>query len=742
MKKLTRSKKNLTPVTLPALALLMVVTAVYFTFVGGGATAVTAAEPYTSGNSPLAWIVPENVSNEPWYDNTTGIAASPLNGAVTVAWEQRDEVAPNDFGRIRQASNGSVGGAFNLETVDEAAWKQIGNVEVAADSQGRRHMVYFRYSGSGSTCGKYAIVEANGDLASVETIPDSCKNNPNWFKVTGIAIGPDDTAHVLLGSNNNYITYFARTSAGQWPVRNELITGEGNPANNMGITASSNGVVMASWLAYPPGSTTADIFTGTRISAGNWQVEDISESCCTGCEGNSLTYQLSIAADNSGGIRVAWIDEECPHTSPRNTDVYYREWKPGTGWNNQPLVLAVGGEDGSQQYWVGITVDSLGKAHIVYGTDAGRGRDDYTLGYTSGSGTVFQPEAHPFEDLFGGAYLKDPSIAHSPGYVHVSFTSDYDDPQKDAYYAHNTIPDSTPTPTATNTPAFTATPVPTNTPEATNTPEPTATSTPRACIDRFEDVCPSDYFYTPALALDDDHVMSGYESPPQCLNDIGQPCFKPYNNITRGQASKIITLGASLPANLEGAPHFTDVPDDSTFYTFIEYAYNAGVVTGYPCGGPGEPCVDNKPYFRPNVDLTRGQISKMVAIAFNFGEPVTTQTFEDVPRNSTFYQWIERMAARGIIGGYPCGAEIEPCVEPDNRPYFRPNNNIIRGQAAKIVYLARQQPPPTATPAPTNTSVPTSTNTAIVPTSTAVSSATSTSIIPTITITIVAGSRP
>ena len=46
------------------------------------------------------------------------------------------------------------------------------------------------------------------------------------------------------------------------------------------------------------------------------------------------------------------------------------------------------------------------------------------------------------------------------------------------------------------------------------------------------------------------------------------------------------------------------------------------------------------------------------------------------------------MAARGIIGGYPCGGPFEPCVAPGNRPYFRPNNNATRGQMSKIATLA------------------------------------------------------
>jgi hypothetical protein len=55
-----------------------------------------------------------------------------------------------------------------------------------------------------------------------------------------------------------------------------------------------------------------------------------------------------------------------------------------------------------------------------------------------------------------------------------------------------------------------------------------------------------------------------------------------------------------------------------------------------------------------------------------------------VPPGQTFYLWIERMAGRGIINGYPCGGPFEPCISPANRPYFRPNNNATRGQMAKI----------------------------------------------------------
>jgi len=63
----------------------------------------------------------------------------------------------------------------------------------------------------------------------------------------------------------------------------------------------------------------------------------------------------------------------------------------------------------------------------------------------------------------------------------------------------------------------------------------------------------------------------------------------------------------------------------------------------------------NRPYFRPYKDVTRGQLSKITSGAAGWTATPTAQTFEDVPPGSTFSLWIERMAARGIIGGYPCG---------------------------------------------------------------------------------------
>jgi hypothetical protein len=203
----------------------------------------------------------------------------------------------------------------------------------------------------------------------------------------------------------------------------------------------------------------------------------------------------------------------------------------------------------------------------------------------------------------------------------------------------------------------------------------------------YTDVLPDSTFYPFIQELTCRAIVNGYPcgSPGEPCDPQNRPYFRPANNVTRGQLSKIVALSASLPL-ITGTQTFEDVPVGSTFHSFIESLYNAGAINGYPCGSTGEPCIapDNRPYFRPNATSTRGQISKIVAITAGFLDPTTNQTFEDVPVGSAFHLWIGNLASRNIINGYPCGSTGEPCIAPDNRPYFRPSSNVTRGQMSKI----------------------------------------------------------
>jgi hypothetical protein len=227
--------------------------------------------------------------------------------------------------------------------------------------------------------------------------------------------------------------------------------------------------------------------------------------------------------------------------------------------------------------------------------------------------------------------------------------------------------------------------LPTDTPTQQATPSVTATAT--ACVlGDIPDLPPDSTFYPYARCLLCRGIMSLYPcgGPGEPCDPQNHPYFRPSALSTRGQLAKVVSLAAGFNEPVSGQT-FEDVLPGSTFYVYIERMSERGLVSGYPCGGAGEPCgPENRPYFRPGDYNTRGQLTKLVSNAANFVEPPVGQTFEDVLPGATFYTFTERLAGRNIMGGYPCGGAGEPCG-PESRPYFRPGNNVTRGQTAKIV---------------------------------------------------------
>ncbi|HYO48514.1 MAG TPA: S-layer homology domain-containing protein [Chloroflexia bacterium] len=209
----------------------------------------------------------------------------------------------------------------------------------------------------------------------------------------------------------------------------------------------------------------------------------------------------------------------------------------------------------------------------------------------------------------------------------------------------------------------------------TATPTRTATATPTGCALQFYDVPPSHTFYPYVRCLACKGIIGGY-------SDYS---FRPNNLLTRDQIAKMVSNSAGFNEP-PGTQIFEDIPPTHAFYDYIQRLANRGIMTGYPCGGAGEPCVEphNRPYFRVGTFTTRGQIAKIVAQAKGYTDPVQGQRVEDVPPSNAFYLYIERLASRGIMGGYPCGTlPNEPCGIT-NRPYFRWGNNATRGQTTKI----------------------------------------------------------
>src|SRR5207249_5479762 len=126
---------------------------------------------------------------------------------------------------------------------------------------------------------------------------------------------------------------------------------------------------------------------------------------------------------------------------------------------------------------------------------------------------------------------------------------------------------------------------------------------------------------------------------------------------------------------------FTDVHETDYFYEPVRYLYCRGVISGYADGT-----------FKPYNLTTRGQLAKIVVLAEGWAiYTPPTPTFQDVPTNHTFYQYIETAYHQGIISGYTCGVG---CLE------FRPGANVTRAQLCKIIVLAEAwmiYTPPTPT---------------------------------------------
>jgi len=184
----------------------------------------------------------------------------------------------------------------------------------------------------------------------------------------------------------------------------------------------------------------------------------------------------------------------------------------------------------------------------------------------------------------------------------------------------------------------------------------------------FSDVNSTDYFAQAVRYLYCHGAISGYSGG----------TFRPYNNTTRGQLSKIVVLAREWPLQTPtGTPTFRDVPSTNPFYPYIETAYSRSIISGYSCGSG---CLE----FRWGNNVTRAQLTKVVVLAMGWEvTPPGAPTFRDVPATDPFYGYMETAYAHGIISGYSCGTA---CLE------FLPSNNATRGQIGKIVYSAITSP--------------------------------------------------
>ncbi len=172
----------------------------------------------------------------------------------------------------------------------------------------------------------------------------------------------------------------------------------------------------------------------------------------------------------------------------------------------------------------------------------------------------------------------------------------------------------------------------------------------------FPDVPVSNPYYLQISGLISNGVITGY----------GDGTFRPDASVNRGQLAKMIVLAYGLTPNGDIIGHFTDVPANNPYYSYVETAYSLGVVSGYRDGS-----------FHLYSNVTRAQLAKMVvqALGLTITNP-TKASFTDVATNSTFYRYIETANANGLLTG-------------DEDGTFKPGALVSRGEAAQVLDQSR-----------------------------------------------------
>jgi hypothetical protein len=432
------------------------------------------------------------------------------------------------------------------------------------------------------------------------------------------------------------------------------------------------GPVSASWLVVQPYASPTATATGTPPTATpTLTTPPTSTPTSTPCS----APEIQNGGFETGSFTPGWTileTEPAPVVSTAHAHSGTHAAFLGSLPNNEPT----GNSSIYQQFNVPASGGTLSFWYYPYSRD--NIQFDWQDAYiTDVNGNILATVLHVLEgtetwtnvtynlDAYAGQTLRVEFLVHQDGAGDVAFM--YVDDVMVLEPCATPVPG---TPTSTNTPVVTAISTSTDTPLVTAT---APVSTPTACPVQFIDVPEGSTFYPYIRCLACRGIVSGY----------ADGTFRPQDNVTRGQLSKIVSNSADFQEP-PGAQQFEDVAVGSTFYDFVWRLASRGYISGYPCGGPGEPCgPTNLPYFRPNSNATRGQISKIVSNVAGFIDPPGAQLFEDVLPGSTFYDFIQRLASRGIINGYPCGGSGEPCG-PNNLPYFRPNDNATRGQTSKI----------------------------------------------------------
>ena len=172
----------------------------------------------------------------------------------------------------------------------------------------------------------------------------------------------------------------------------------------------------------------------------------------------------------------------------------------------------------------------------------------------------------------------------------------------------------------------------------------------------FKDVSSSNEFYEYITNLADRGIIHGY----------GDDTFRPTLEVRRDHAAKIIAGVLGLDTKNVANPQFTDVPATHAHYNEIAAIKEAGIISGDGYGN-----------FLPEKALTRGEMAKIIANAFDLKVPAGSTTPLTDIKGNMFEEYITALYVNGVTKG-----------TGDNT--YKPSDIVTREQLAAFVVRAEE----------------------------------------------------
>lgn len=148
--------------------------------------------------------------------------------------------------------------------------------------------------------------------------------------------------------------------------------------------------------------------------------------------------------------------------------------------------------------------------------------------------------------------------------------------------------------------------------------------------DKFSDVDYTKEYGAAVKDLAERRIIKGY----------ADGTFKPFADVTRGQASKILAGLLGLDTKNVKDPQFTDVKPSNEYYGAIAALESEGIISGFADGS-----------FGVNQAITREQLARMLTTAYHLESTGQTLPFKDIVKYSDAYYAVAPLFENNITKG-------------------------------------------------------------------------------------------